>query len=146
MSRALGVLLVGVTALAPIPSLAAAQGRWHEQVSTRIDQASKVLTERGFARTDTFEGSLDKDGSESLRFSLRGGREYALLAVCDDDCSNVDLRLYGENDKEIGASVGADGTPVITVKPEANGKFRLKISMVQCASSPCYYGVGLFAK
>jgi hypothetical protein len=66
--------------------------------------------------------------------------------VCDDDCSNVDLHLYGDYDKEIGASVGADGTPVITVKPDRDGKFRLKISMVKCASSPCYYGVGLFAK
>lgn len=144
MIRALAVLLAGATLAAPAP--ARAQSRWREQVNTQIDQAAKILRERGFAKTDTYDGSLNHDASESLTLALRAGRQYAVLAVCDNDCTDIDLRIYDANDKEIDADIQDDDKPVVTLAPESDGKFRLKITMAKCATSPCFYGVGLFAK
>ena len=144
MSRAFAVLLAGACLVAPAP--ARAQGRWQEQVSNQIEQASKILRERGFARTDTYDGTLNNESSESLTLSLRAGRQYAILAVCDNDCSDIDLRIYGSNDKEIDSDIENDDKPVVMVTPDSDGKFRLKITMAKCSTSPCFYGVGLFAK
>lgn len=144
MSRALAVLLAGGMLVAPAP--ARAQSRWREQVNAQIEQASKILRERGFEKTDTYDGSLNNDASESLTLSLRAGRQYAVLAVCDNDCTDIDLRIYGENDKEVDSDILDDDKPVVNVSPGNDGKYRLKIIMAKCSTSPCFYGVGLFAK
>lgn len=143
MSRSFAVLFAGVLLAAPAPALA--QSRWREQVNSQIDQASKILREKGFEKTDTYDGTLNNEASESLTLSLRAGRQYALVAVCDNDCSDIDLRLY-DNDTEVDSDIQNDDKPVVMVAPRGDGKFRLKIIMAKCATSPCFYGVGLFAK
>lgn len=144
MSRTLAVLLAAALLGAPAP--ARAQSRWREQVNAQIDRASKILRERGFEKTDTYDGSLNHDASESLTLPLRAGRQYAVLAVCDNDCTDIDLRLYSGSDKEISVDIEDDDTPIVTIAPDQDGKFRLKITMAKCSTSPCFYGVGLFAK
>ncbi len=144
MSRPLAALLVAALLAAPAP--ARAQSRWREQVNAQIDQASKILRERGFEKTDTYDGSLNNEASESLILPLRAGRQYAVLAVCDNDCSDIDLRLYTSSDKEVDSDIEDDDNPVVVVAPDGDGKYRLKITMAKCSTSPCFYGVGLFAK
>lgn len=144
MSRALLLLLAGAMLAAPAP--ADAQSRWREQVNSQLDQLGKVLRKLGYQRTDTYDGSLNKDATESLTMSVRAGRQYAVLAVCDNDCADIDLHIYGENDKLIDSDVEGDDKPTLTVSPQADGKFRVKITMAQCTTSPCFYGVGLYAK
>lgn len=145
-SRVLGAALVGAIVLAPIPAPARAQSRWREQVNAQIEQASKILRERGFEKTDTYDGSLNNETAESLTLALRAGRQYAVLALCDNDCSDIDLRIYDENGKELAADVEDDDKPVVTLAPDHDAKYRLKIIMAKCSSSPCFYGVGLFSK
>ena len=144
MTRALAVLLAG--GMLAAPASARAQSRWREQVNAQIEQASKILRERGFSKTDTYDGSLNNDASESLTLSLRAGVQYAVLAVCDNDCTDLDLRIYGTNDKEIDSDILDDDKPVVNVSPDSDAKYRLKIIMAKCSTSPCFYGVGLFAK
>lgn len=143
MSRSLVLLLAGAL-LAPAP--ARAQSRWREQVNSQFDQVGKILRKLGYQRTDTYDGSLAKDASESLTLSVRAGRQYAILAVCDNDCADIDLRIYGENNKEIDSDIEGDDKPILTVTPTTDGKFQLKITMAKCTTSPCFYGVGLYAK
>ncbi len=147
MNSRLGVVLAGVTLLAPIPSAAGAQqSKWREEVTAQVDHAAKLLKERGYTKADIYDGSLDQDASESLTLPLRAGRQYAILGVCDVDCNNLDLRLYGGADRELDSDVEEDDVPVVMVTPEHDGKFRLKITMMKCESSPCFYGIGLFVK
>lgn len=146
MTRALGSVLTAAIVLVSVPGTARAQNRWREEVTAQVDHAAKLLKERGYTRTDVYDGSLDHDASESLTLPLRAGREYALIAVCDVDCDNLDLRLYGGNDQEMATDVEQDDVPVILFAPQRDGKYRLKISMAKCSSSPCLYGVGLFVK
>ena len=146
MTRALAPVLTAVMVLASVPSTARAQNRWREEVVVQVDHAAKVLKDHGYTRTDLYDGALNHDASESLTLPLRAGREYALIAVCDVDCDNLDLRLYGGNDQEMASDVEKDDVPVIMFAPQRDGKYRLKITMTKCGSSPCHYGVGLFVK
>jgi len=147
MTRALSAFLAGLTLLVATPGASRAQAsKWRDQVTEQVDHAAKLLKERGFAKTDIFDGSLDHEGSQSLTLPLRAGRQYAILGVCDVDCKDLDLRLFGLNDIQLEADVEEDDVPVIMFTPERDGKFRIKVTMAECETSPCFYGVGLFVK
>jgi hypothetical protein len=126
---------------------ATAQSRWREQVNNQIERAAKVLSERGYRRThDVYDGSLKNEESEFLTLALHSGTAYAIIAVCDNDCSDIDLRIFDEDNKEIDSDVQNDDNPVVMVSPGHEGKFRLKVIMAKCATSPCFYGVGVYGK
>src|SRR5262245_50965736 len=110
------------------PASVAAQSRWRQQVNGQIDRAAKNLRERGYSRThDVYDGSLNNEASEFLTLSLREGTEYKIIAVCDNDCSDLDLRIYDEDNKELDSDVQEDDVPIVNVAPDHNGKFRLKV-------------------
>jgi hypothetical protein len=138
---------VAAGALLAAAPAASAQSRWREQVNHQIGNASKILEERGFQLThDVYDGSLGNEGSEFLTLTLHAGTQYAVVAVCDNDCSDIDLRLYDENDTELDSDVENDDKPIVAIVPPRDGKFRLKVIMAKCATSPCFYGVGVYGK
>lgn len=124
-----------------------AQSQWHEQVNSQIERAAKFLNDRGYRRThDVYTGSVKNEEADNLTLTLRAGTAYAIIAVCDNDCTDIDLRIYDENDKEIDSDVQDDDNPIVTVSPAADGKFRLKVIMAKCSTSPCFFGVGVYGK
>jgi len=138
----LAALALGVSA-----SAAAQDSRWHRQVSDQLDRYSNVLNERGFRRSHEIRnGSLDDDESESFTLELDAGRSYAMIGVCDEDCTDIDLRLYDDAGREVDADIEMDDYPVVEVQPVRTAVYRVKVIMATCSTSPCFYGVGVFAK
>lgn len=145
MIRAGGALLLAATLLAP--EAVSAQGRWERQVRDQLKRAGRVLEDRGFELThDVYTGSLRDDESESLTLTLRGGNDYALVGVCDEDCRDIDLRLYDLDGEEVDIDIEDDDTPIVQVSASSTGKYRLRVIMASCSTSPCFYGVGTFGK
>jgi hypothetical protein len=141
------ILAVSAWAVLAAPPPLEAQSRWREQVNGQITAASRTLQDRGYSRThDIYDGSLDHEENEFLTLTLRAGVEYQILAVCDVDCSDLDLRIYDEDNKEIDSDIETDDVPIVSITPAHNGKFRLKVIMAKCTTSPCFYGVGVFGK
>jgi len=129
------------------PAEAGAQSRWREQVNRQVETAAKILNERGYRRThDVYDGSLKSEESEYLTLALHSGTAYAIIAVCDNDCSDIDLRIFDEDNKELDSDVENDDNPIVTLVPGHDGKFRLKVIMAKCSTSPCFYGVGVYGK
>jgi hypothetical protein len=148
MSRvALPALPLVACVLLAAPAPADAQSRWHEQVNAQIERAAKFLNERGYHRThDVYTGSVKNEESDYLTLTLHAGTAYAIIAVCDNDCSDIDLRIFNEDDKELDSDVENDDNPIVTVVPTSDGKFRLKVIMAKCTTSPCFFGVGVYGK
>jgi hypothetical protein len=145
MTRAVLPLIACV--LLALPAKVEAQSRWRTQVNGQIENQAKSLSERGFHRThDVYDGSLKNEESEYLTLALHAGRSYAILAVCDNDCTDLDLRIFGDDNREIDSDVEDDDYPVVVLSPATDGKFRLKVIMAKCSTSPCFYGVGVYAK
>lgn len=142
------MLAVAVAAALLTPEAAAAQdSRWQRQVSGQLSRYADVLSDRGFARThDVQQGSLDDDESEYFTLELDGGRAYALLGVCDEDCSDLDLRLFDADGREIDADLETDDYPVVEVRPGRTARFRVQVIMASCSTSPCFYGVAVYGK
>jgi len=144
MLRATALVLLGVTLAAPI---AAAQSKWEDQVATYIKRAAHVLEDNGYARTQKpYTGTLREGESEDLTITLHSGTTYAMVGVCDNDCTDIDFRLFDADDNEVDSDVKNDDYPLVKVTPGETMRYRLKIIMVTCKTSPCFYGVGVFSK
>lgn len=144
MFRSTAAILLGVVVLAPA---AVAQSRWEDQVNEQIKRAGRILEDKGFSQThDRYTGSLHQGDSEYLTLTLHAGEHYALLGVCDNDCSDIDFRLFDADDNEVSSDLQTDDVPIVQVTPHETMRYRLKVIMVTCKTSPCFYGVGVFGK
>jgi hypothetical protein len=145
MRRVILPCLVAAALLAP--AAATAQNQWQQTVRHQVGQHSDLLSGRGYTMSgDVYDGKLDADAIEDLTITLRPGISYAFMGVCDEDCHDVDLRLYDPDGDEVASDVRSDDWPIVTVTPPFKGTYRVRVVMANCSRNPCFYGIGLFTK
>ena len=128
-------------------TVARPDARWLEQIYGQIEYAERTFAASGFTPVDRPKsGSLPQGQGEDLFLELAGGKSYALVGVCDADCSDVDLAVYDEWDEPVDADYKPDDLPVVIMRPARGGRFRVRIYMAACSTEPCYWGVGVFGK
>jgi len=137
---ALSVSLLGVSAPAQ-----AQQDQWTRQITRLLDQAASVATERGLHPThNPLIGSLRTGASTAHTIQLDGGVAYQLVGVCDNDCSDFDLRLFDARGRMVAEDVLTDDTPVLSVTPRVGGTYTVRAIMTACSDQPCRYGIGVY--
>ena len=138
----LAILLAALTA-AP----AAAQTRWEQQVQQQLRVISADIAPQGWRYAGSpFTGQLGEGERETLRIALREGTRYALVALCDEDCRDLEVTVLGEDDGVLAKSAAWSDRPLLEVQPPATGKYRIMVTMAHCGTGPCAYGVGVFMK
>jgi len=136
-----------VAAALLVPAAAPAQNQWQRTVRNQVGQHDAFLSERGYTMSgDVYDGSLKDDEFENLTITLLPGTSYAFMGVCDEDCHDIDLRLYDPDGDEVDSDVRVDDWPIVSVTPRFKGTYRLRVVMASCSSNPCYYGIGVFTK
>jgi hypothetical protein len=88
--------------------------------------------------------SLDEGRSDNYNVQLNAGKDYYLLGVCDNDCSDLDISLYNQNGQLIQEDTATDDKPMVLATPRASGRYQLRVTMASCSSEPCFYSVGVF--
>ncbi len=122
-------------------------GGWQEVVNDQLDEALGIAESRGYRRMEgNRTGSLDASENESITLSLQSGTDYMFVGACDQDCSDLDLRLYDPNGNEIDEDIELDDTPIVDVSSSRSGSYRLQVIMVSCSTEPCFYGVGIYGR
>jgi hypothetical protein len=145
MRRVILACLVAAALLAP--AAATAQNQWQQTVRHQVGQHSDFLSGRGYTMSgDVYDGKLDDDAIEDLTITLRPGTSYAFMGVCDEDCHDIDLRLYDPDGDEVASDVRTDDWPIVTITPVFKGTYRVRVVMASCSRNPCFYGIGLFTK
>ncbi len=120
---------------APKEGGAGGSGRFKSTCSTA------ALDQQGLQQTGELQGGLLLvDQSEWFTITMHARAWYTLVAVCDNDCTGLDLVLYGTGHNEIEAS-RATPVPMIKVMPRATMSYRVKLTLTSCAVSPCWYGI-----
>ncbi|HEY2824813.1 MAG TPA: hypothetical protein VGI83_04640, partial [Gemmatimonadales bacterium] len=120
--------------------------RWLGTVRNELDRyGNQLLSGYGLQGTPT-TGSIRSTNNEDIWVTLSPGVEYAILGVCDQDCSDIDLKLYDDADNEIGSDFEKDDHPIVRVTPIRQGRFKVHIYMATCAHDPCFYGVGVYQR
>ena len=121
--------------------------RWTTQVYAQL---LTLAVAAGFTKDDIthkpFIGDLGHESYEDITVNLRKGVTYVIVGVCDEDCSDFDLRLYDENGNLIAKDTKRDSTPVVAVTPSWNARFTVRSIMVRCSNAPCRYGIGFFGR
>jgi len=138
-------LALSASALAARP--AHAQDTWERQVTRLLGRVATVATSNGMSLThEPSIGSLSDGASERHTINLQAGTAYALVGVCDNDCTDLDFRLFDSSGNEIASDVATDDTPVISITPSRSGRYILQAVMADCRADPCRYGIGVYGR
>ncbi len=138
--------LASISLLAPTTTLAQSS-RFTSQAYSLLNQTAYSLGLGNYSMShDPYVNSLGNGSYYSLTLNLTGGWNYAILGVCDEDCTDLDLTLYDENGNMIDSDTAYDDTPLVTITPQWTGQFTIKVEMPTCYVAPCYYGVGVFVR
>jgi hypothetical protein len=130
-----------------LPSPAQAQDAWEQQVRDQLTELGSSYEDDGYEMTHRlWVGSLDAYDTEEITLDLVTGQEYVIIGVCDNDCSDLDLVLYGDGDFEIDEDVERDAYPEVGVIVDVGGTFGVEIFMAACSADPCRYGLMAFAR
>lgn len=146
-------LIAAMAALTMLSGPAAAQqqsdGDYRGQVSRYLqDQAAKHLGE-GFSRDAAIAdliAPLRLEGGLIWPIQLRRGVTYRVFAVCDNDCSDVDLELYDAAGAFVGRDIATNDTPYVEITPAADGAHYARIWLAACESEPCFVGARVYRR
>lgn len=80
----------------------AALERVYESLDAQLTIVEGEVHRRGYREShEVVFGFLDAGEKEDTRISLKAGLSYAFVAVCDDDCDDVDLALYDQAGRKV---------------------------------------------
>jgi hypothetical protein len=132
----LGTLAAGLLALATAPvTVHAGQSRL---VSSWIRAGLEVV--------GSIDGWLDEDEDETREFWLQRGVQYAFAGTCDNDCTDLDLKLFNRAGVLQVEDTDSDAYPRILFTPASSGTYRLRIEMYRCTIEPCRFDVDQYRR
>lgn len=142
-----------------------------EQIAAQATtpQASMTPAEREAFRTET-KSLLDKVGADraeghmqvegvadqimamqplqahNFPVPMTAGTPYLIFAVCDGDCTVVDLALVDSAGRVIKSDTDSGDFPVLDFTPTAAATYTVRMTMAACTLAPCYAGARVYRK
>lgn len=131
---------------------AAAQknNQWEQHVYDQIIEASRDLgvasRENGLSATviEYFDGTIDSGEQNQVNIPVYPNRTYAIIAACDQDCTDIDLIVHEQNGNEVVADREIDDLPIVVFQTRSGYTYHFHAEMYQCSTSLCYYGAALY--
>lgn len=77
---------------------------------------------------------------------MASGNDYLVFAVCDGDCTVVDLTLLDTTGTIIKTDTDSGDFPVLDYTPTAAGPYIIRMTMAKCDLAPCYAGARAYKK
>lgn len=84
-------------------------------------------------------GRLDRGEETSVPLEVTGVHAAAIIAACDGDCSDLDLRVVTADGRLVGVDEDDDAYPIIEIERGDSRSLVLKVSMPGCTRSPCTF-------
>ena len=140
--RALGWLLVGgLVAAAFLAKPASAQNDYERQVRAYLENGMGVHASLGYRRDQSNADvlvPLEMESPYLWSVYLRQGVNYRVYGACDNDCSDLDMEIYGADGRLADRDVGTDDVPYVQITPTRSGRAYVRIWLYQCSAEPCY--------
>ena len=147
--RRIAASAASLAVLLGVGPMAAAQVQepYGAMLAGKLRLAGEQLGRDGYSRVaGPFSGGLGRGERERHTLSVRQGGEYLVLGVCDEDCNDLDLRLYNQAGNLIDEDTSADGDPVINLRAGQTGSMTVEVIMYSCRTAPCYYALNLYGR
>jgi len=90
--------------------------------------------------------SLNDSATDSYSVELDSFSTYQIVAVCDEDCGDIDLFLYDERGNLVDDDETTDDYPIVGVSPKISQEYTLKVKMYKCDIEPCRFAIAVFDK
>ena len=116
-------------------------GSWEDQVTSQLD--AFPLGE-GMTLADQRTGLVEADAEHRFTLELGAG-SYAGVAVCDYDCTDVDLLVYAADGTTVSSDLLEDDVPIVEfdiLKGDVTYEFMVR--MVECTTPSCGFGFRLY--
>ena len=105
------------------------------------------LLEQGYrAEAELLGGAVADDATDTRTVTLETGVQYAILAVCDQGCLDIDLRISDAADSTLAEDTRPDDTPVLEFTTPVSGRYRLDLIMFACRERTCAWGGQIFRR
>ena len=134
-----------VLATAVIPASVTAQDRWARQVQERLSRAITAVRALGPPIIER-SGALNGEESAAFQVPLIEGGSYTMLAVCDDDCTRLELTLLGPSGSELAKDRRSESLPVLRINAQSTAPYGVRVRMEGCRWNPCRYAVAVVRK
>jgi hypothetical protein len=123
---------------------------YEAQVRTYLTDQARKHTDDGFrpdpSNPDIVRELTIEDGAVVWPITLRRGRVYRVFAVCDNDCSDVDMDLYDYAGLLVGTDITGTDKPYVEIAPAEDGVAVARIWLAACENEPCFIGARLYQK
>ena len=116
-------------------------------VRTDLLRMRRALEAKGY-RSDgePLSGSAAGRSTELRILTLEAGVPYAVLGVCDQECSDLDLEVQDSARTRLVRDIELNDTPVIELTPAVTGSYRLLVTMYDCRTAACAWTAQLFRR
>lgn len=114
-----------------------AQGAATRQAEDDLSVPINRLEEVGFESGRKFSTMLRETEQQSWRFEVVGGTEYAFVAACDHDCTEINLTV-ARNGVALATRRGTEQEVAAFVhRPTDDSSMSLQLRMGKCSVEPC---------
>jgi len=137
------IALLLLLALALFASPALGQQRWERQVQERVQRAVAAVATPSPPLVVKRSGPLNTDEAASFETTLVQGTSYQIIAVCDDDCSRLQLTLLTSSGSEIAKERNSESLPTLRFTPQTTMAYGIRVVMEGCRWNPCWYAVAV---
>lgn len=151
--RSLSLFLAAMAALVLVPASARAQASHRDAVVELLADAARGATEGGYRPatrvfdTRSVTGMLPQGGTVMLEANLRAGVRYTVVAVCDAECVDLDLRVHAPGGEDVlDEDVSTDDVPVLTFTATRDGPHPVSVIMSECRAEMCYFGLRVLSR
>lgn len=115
-------------------------------VKNQLMSIGFLKVSQGFRCTQTETGSLDEGERSGIRVYLEAGHYYEIYGACDNDCQDLDMKLYDLNGELASRDISSDDIPIVSCNVYVTAWYILKVKMYDCSEDPCSYGVAVFGR
>jgi hypothetical protein len=134
-------ILVGLAALLAVPTGAQAQGTI-DRISVEL---ARMMGERGLTKRLERDGGLHQGEAQELLVDVPSSAGVMIVGICDDGCSDLDLRVSRDGTM-LGEDILDDDNPIVQLENFAGGQVRVRVEMPACAAGSCAFRVLVFAR
>lgn len=104
------------------------------------------MKDKGFEHNGfSVHQSLKRGERKTYTIHTTKGKQYALVGLCDNDCSDLDLTLLDEDGDVVGRDYEGDDLPMLQFTAHRNS-YKVRVEMEKCSTSTCYVRVKGFRK
>ena len=136
-------LVLVVLAVAVLARPVVAQQRWERQVQERVQRAIVAMTSSSQRPVAKRSGMLNTDEAASFETTLVQGTSYAIVAVCDDDCSRLQLTLLSPSGSDIAKERNSESLPTLHFTAATTAVYGIRVVMEGCRWNPCWYAIAV---